>query len=129
MAPVVDGLCGVVNDEGTGIRAQLPGIEVCGKTGTSQLASNAVLENTALGATLKDNAWFVGFAPRENPEIVVSVLFESGEHGNLAAPIARDVIKAYFDKKARTESPNGMLLTDARRGGITQAAGGKAESQ
>ena len=50
---------------------------------------------------MKDNAWFVGFAPRENPEIVVVALFEGGEFSNLAAPIARDVIKAYFDKKAR----------------------------
>jgi len=122
VAPVVDGLCGVVNDEGTGIRAQLQGIEVCGKTGTSQLASNAALENTTLGETLKDNAWFVGFAPRDDPEIVVSVLFEGGEHGNLAAPIARDVIKAYFDKKVRMESPRNMLLTDTHGAGALRAA-------
>jgi len=43
----------------------------------------------------------VAFAPRENPEIVIAVLLEGGEHGNLAAPTARDVIKAYFDKKTR----------------------------
>jgi hypothetical protein len=48
----------------------------------------------------KDNAWFVGYAPRRDPEIVVSVLVEGGEHGNLsAAPIARDIVKAYYDKK------------------------------
>jgi cell division protein FtsI/penicillin-binding protein 2 len=50
---------------------------------------------------LKDNAWFVGFAPKNSPEIVVVALFEGGEHGNLAAPIVRDVIKAYYDKKYR----------------------------
>ncbi len=98
---IVTGMWAVVNDGGTGLRAAIPGIEVCGKTGTAQLASNAVLRNTKLGETLKDNAWFVGFAPRENPEIVVAVLFEGGEHGHFAAPIARDVIKAYFDKKQR----------------------------
>ena len=54
---------------------------------------------------MKDNAWFVGFAPRQAPEIVVVTLFEAGEHGNLAAPIVRDVIKAYFDKKARSAQP------------------------
>jgi penicillin-binding protein 2 len=80
----------------------LPGIELCGKTGTAQLASNEVLKNTKLGQTLKDNAWFVGFAPRQSPEIVVVALFEGGEHGNLAGPIVRDVIKSYFDKKSRT---------------------------
>ena len=50
---------------------------------------------------MKDNAWFVGFAPREAPEIVVAALFENGEHGHFAAPIVRDVLKAYFDKKIR----------------------------
>ena len=50
---------------------------------------------------LRDNAWFEGFAPRKHPEIVVVALFEHGVHGQYAAPIVRDVIKAYFDKKAR----------------------------
>jgi penicillin-binding protein 2 len=95
---VVAGLYAVVNEGGTGVRARLPGVSVCGKTGTSQLAS----VETAKALNLKDNAWFVAFAPCEAPEIVVSALFEHGEHGNLAAPITRDVIKAYFDKKART---------------------------
>ncbi len=94
---VIDGMYGVVNEGGTGTRAKLPGIEVCGKTGTAQLASNVFLK----GHAMKDNAWFVGFAPRRHPEIVVSALFEGGEHGPAAAPIVRDVLKAYFDKKAR----------------------------
>lgn len=99
---IVFGLYGVVNEAGgTGARARLPGISVCGKTGTSQLASNQVLKSTKLGQHLKDNAWFVGFAPCESPEIVVAALYEGGEHGYMAAPIVRDVIKAYFDKKAR----------------------------
>jgi penicillin-binding protein 2 len=101
VSSVLDGMYGVVNEGGTGSRAQLAGIEMCGKTGTAQLASGEVLKNTRLGQTLKDNAWFVGFAPRQSPEIVVVALFEGGEHGNLAAPIVRDVIKSYFDKKAR----------------------------
>ena len=97
-AEIVDGLWGVVNDGGTGVRARLPGVSVCGKTGTAQLASNESLRSAAMSEALKDNAWFVGFAPRDNPEIVVVALVESGEHGHLAAPIVRDVIKAYFDK-------------------------------
>jgi penicillin-binding protein 2 len=98
---VIDGMYAVVNEGGTGVRARIPTLEVCGKTGTAQLASNDVLKGTAIGRSMKDNAWFVGFAPRSNPEIVVVALFESGEHGNLAAPIVRDVIKAHFDKKQR----------------------------
>jgi len=97
---VVDGMYGVVNEGGTGVRARLPGIEVCGKTGTAQLASNEFLKGKT-AEHLKDNAWFVGFAPRQAPEIAVVALFENGEHGQLAAPIVRDVLKAYFDKKAR----------------------------
>ena len=41
-----------------------------------------------------------GSCPREHPEIVVVALWEGGEHGQFAAALARDVIKAYFDKKA-----------------------------
>lgn len=99
---VIYGMYGVVNQGGTGGVARLPGIEVCGKTGTAQLASNELMKTSArLAAELKDNAWFVAFAPRVNPEIVVSVLYEGGGHGDQAAPIARDVMKAYFDKKNR----------------------------
>jgi penicillin-binding protein 2 len=98
---VVDGMYGVVNEGGTGVRAALPHIEVCGKTGTSQLASNDYVKPAGGGEDMRDNAWFVGFAPRDNPEIVVVALFEHGGHGQYAAAIVRDVIKAHFDKKER----------------------------
>jgi penicillin-binding protein 2 len=98
---VIAGMYAAVNQGGTGQASALPGVEMCGKTGTAQLASNEVLKGTALGQTMKDNAWFIGFAPRQAPEIVVAALFEGGEHGADAGPIVRDVIKAYFDKKAR----------------------------
>ncbi|MBC8167961.1 MAG: penicillin-binding protein 2, partial [Bryobacteraceae bacterium] len=98
---IIQGMWSVVNGGGTGTVARLPGIEMCGKTGTAQLASNVMLKGTALGRTMKDNGWFVGFAPRENPEIVVVALIEAGLHGTTAALPVRDVIKAYFDKKTR----------------------------
>lgn len=100
---VIYGMYGVVNEGGTGVRARLPGLDVCGKTGTAQLASNDFLKSAA-GRHLTDNAWFVGFAPK-SPEIVVAALFEAGAHGNFAAPIVRDVIKAYYDKRARLTPP------------------------
>ncbi len=99
---VVQGMCAVVNEWGTASASRIPGITMCGKTGTAQLASNDLLR-LKNSADWHDNAWFVGFAPRENPEIVVAVLWENGAHGDMAAPIARDVIKAWFDKKARIE--------------------------
>ncbi|MBS1871839.1 MAG: penicillin-binding protein 2 [Acidobacteria bacterium] len=102
---VVSGMSAVVNEWGTGTIARLPGIEVCGKTGTAQLASNEYLKaNKAnLGQSMQDDAWFVGFAPRHNPEIVVVAYYENGVHGIRAAPIVRDVIKSYFDKKVRKQ--------------------------
>jgi penicillin-binding protein 2 len=98
---VVDGMYGVVNEGGgTGGRARLPYVDVCGKTGTSQVASNDVTKGSS-AKNLKDNAWFEGFAPCHAPEIVVVAFFEHGEHGQFAAPIVRDVLTAYFDKKKR----------------------------
>jgi len=102
VAKVVSGMYGVVNEGGTGAAGAVPGLEICGKTGSAQRVSNELRKSGKLAASeLKDNAWFVAFAPRENPEIAVAVLFEAGIHGNYAAPIARDVIKSYFDKKIR----------------------------
>ncbi len=94
----ISGMCGVVSEPGgTGSRARLPGIEVCGKTGSAQVASNKFLA----GKHIKTNGWFVAFAPRENPEIAVVAMLENAGHGGIvAAPIVRDIMKAYFDKKA-----------------------------
>jgi len=102
VASIVSGMYGVVNEGGTGAAARIEGIEFSGKTGSAQRVSNDLRKSGALDADeAKDNGWFVGFAPRQNPEIVVAVLLEGGEHGALAAPVARDVIKSYFDKKLR----------------------------
>ena len=93
-------MCGVVNEAGgTGGRARLSGVEVCGKTGTAQLASNEFLRKG--GKAPKDNAWFVGFAPPEHPEIVVAGLYEGGEKSYYTAALVRDVLKAWLDKKTR----------------------------
>ncbi|MFN9430894.1 MAG: penicillin-binding protein 2 [Acidobacteriota bacterium] len=108
---VIDGMCEVVNGWGTAANSRIPGVEMCGKTGTAQTASNEYQK--ARNIRLKDNAWFVAFAPRVNPEIAVAVLFEEGEHGNLAGTIARDVVKAFFDKKSRRE------LSQSKAGGLT----------
>ncbi len=107
VARVLRGMSAVVNlPGGTAPNARLANVEVCGKTGTAQLVSNKLAqarrEAIRRGADLeeyRDNAWFVGLAPREKPEIVVVALSEGGLHGDRAAPMVRDVIKAYFDKK------------------------------
>ena len=133
---VVDGMYGVVNDPGfiTGGRARIPGIEVCGKTGSAQLASNEYLQGAGRGDenAKKDNAWFVGFAPRGAPEIVVVALFDHGEHGQFAAPIVRDVLKAYFDKKVRVaalqQQQQQLAVKMASIGSLGLPAAGAGES-
>lgn len=95
---VTEAMIGVVADpRGTGHRARLPaelGISVGGKTGTAQVVS---LEKAGQHAHLADHAWFVGFAPAEDPTIVVAALIENGgSGGKAAAPVARAVMEAFF---------------------------------
>jgi penicillin-binding protein 2 len=107
---ILEGMWGVVNAGGTGGRARLPGYDVCGKTGTAQRVSNRFAASQS-EERYRDDAWFVGFAPCQAPEIVVTALFENGEHAALAAPIVRDVLKAYFDKQERqrwTRQPSSL---------------------
>ena len=103
VSKVIDGMYGVVNEPGgtAYADARIPGITVCGKTGSAQVVSNEYIKGRKSDKDLADNGWFVGFAPKDAPEIVVVALIEHGVHGSAAAPIVRDVIKAYFDKKAR----------------------------
>jgi penicillin-binding protein 2 len=92
---------GVVNEPGgTGAAIKLQGIEFCGKSGTAQMMSYSAASRLGLGKGLNDG-WFVGFAPRRNPEIVVAaVVQDTAEHGGTASgPVVRDIVKAYYDKK------------------------------
>lgn len=96
---VTQGMWGVVNepDGTTSETVKLKDIDFCGKTGTAQTMSYQ-LQNR-LGKHIKENGWFVGYAPRENPEIVVAALVQGAGWGSFVAPIVRDVVKAYYDKK------------------------------
>jgi penicillin-binding protein 2 len=98
---ITDAMYGVVNEGGTGASLKLAGIELSGKSGTAQVIGYATREKFGKQKRFEDNAWFVGYAPRRNPEIVVAVLVqESGKHGGEAAgPVVKEVIKAYYDKK------------------------------
>ncbi|HEX9563247.1 MAG TPA: penicillin-binding protein 2 [Gemmatimonadaceae bacterium] len=83
MAGLREALHGVVSTRGTAASAAIKGVEVAGKTGTSQNAG-------------KDHGWFVGFAPKNDPKIVVAVLVEFGEHGYVAARIATKMMERYL---------------------------------
>src|SRR5215471_2700556 len=97
---------------GTAPSAHIQGVDFAGKTGSAQVVSNE-FRKTKGGSVnqFKDNSWFVGLTPRRNPEIVVAVLFEGGEHGKLAARLAAQVVKAYVDKQRQLRN-NPMLFSD-----------------
>lgn len=101
---ITDAMVGVVNPGGTAPSARLEGIDWGGKTGTSQVISNTARAKLT-GDKYKDNGWFTGVYPRRNPEIVVSVLIEQGEHGYMAARTAAKVVKAYVEKQRRKQQP------------------------
>jgi len=111
---ITDAMYGVVNDGGTGASLKLAGVELSGKSGTAQVIGYSTRDRVGKSKKFEDNAWFVGYAPRRNPEIVVAVLVqESGQHGGTASgPVVRDIIKAYYDKKNKN---NGQTTVEYQR--------------
>lgn len=79
-------------------------IEIGGKTGSAQAGDDV-------------NAWFTGFAPFENPEVVVVAMVEKGSHGSYTAEIARDILAEYFGINSQNveESTNAVPYTEQER--------------
>jgi penicillin-binding protein 2 len=106
-----DALKGVVNEPGgTGHAAKLSNIEVCGKTGTSQVMGlpedEKARRRKILGAFQKDHALFACYAPSRNAEVAVAVILENaGGGGAVAAPVARKILSAYFEGKKKDKRP------------------------
>ena len=95
-----DGMWMVVNAAGTGGTARIPGHDVCGKTGSAQVISNAGrIAAARSGKDLRDNGWFVFFAPRDNPQIAGVVFLEHGIHGGNAARVAHHILDTFFAKQ------------------------------
>jgi penicillin-binding protein 2 len=99
---VVDAMIDVVHSQrGTakGIAAGL-NYHIAGKTGTAQVFTVRQDQNyksMRLKDNMKDHAWFIGFAPAEDPRIAVVVIVENGGHGGtVAAPIAKTVMQQYL---------------------------------
>ena len=98
---ITDAMSRVLLPEGTAPAAHIPGIEIAGKTGSAQVVSLTTRAKHEGNEDLAQNGWFVGFTPRRNPDVIVAVLFQGGEHGRLAARLATLVIKSYVEKKRR----------------------------
>ncbi len=96
-AAIIEGMVRATT-EGTARRCRINNISIAGKTGTGQWRNHNMKLNLA---------WFVGFAPAENPRVAISVLIEGVipqdqvQGGLTAAPIARDILAAYFSKYSK----------------------------
>lgn len=103
---IMDGMEKVLDPSypGTASSARIPGVVVCGKTGTAENPHGA------------DHSTFIAFAPRENPKIAIAVYVENGRWGNLyAAPIATLIIEKYLNdsiQPSRKYVENNMLNTN-----------------
>ncbi len=102
------GLLKVVDDDrGTAKRIRLKHVKIAGKTGTAQVfsvKSGEKLKTEHLDFYLRDHAWFICYAPAENPVIAISVLIEHGAHGSTAAaPIAAALIGRYINDPSAEE--------------------------
>jgi penicillin-binding protein 2 len=103
-----DGMFAVVDEAGgTARRQRLDQLAFAGKTGTAQVVR--------LGASnekrFRDHAWFVAFAPYENPEVAIAVLVENGEHGSsTAAPVARHMFEHYFKDRMASAKEKGIRI-------------------
>ena len=86
LSAVLEGMRSVTSDTGgtAYVRFRDFNISVGGKTGSAEAPNNQV------------HAWFVGFAPFENPEIAIVVMVENGGHGNYTAEVVRDIMAEYF---------------------------------
>ncbi|NIO49157.1 MAG: penicillin-binding protein 2 [Candidatus Aminicenantes bacterium] len=102
---VIQGMWEVVNNGGTGWAANVKGFDICGKTGSTQLISTEKDEEKKEEKEeeeeeeIKTHSWFTGFAPRDNPKIVVTVLVEYGGMGGAtAAPLSKQLFNLYRRK-------------------------------
>jgi penicillin-binding protein 2 len=120
---VTQGMYGVINEGGTGSSLKLQNVEFSGKSGTAQLMSYEA--GSKMGHKGKEtNGWFVGYAPRRNPEIVVAAVVQgSTEHGgSTAGPVVRDIVKAYYDKKMGQKIEQAQVKTKEGRPAILPAS-------
>jgi len=86
---------------GTGTSAYVPGLKVCGKTGTAQNPG-------------RDHSWFVCFAPMDNPQIAIAIVVENAGWGSaISAPIAQKLLMKYFHINPQPRKVTDSTVTTA----------------
>lgn len=97
LAAIRRGLFMAVNSGGSGQQARIADLEVAGKTGSAQVVSSAKLSKDI--ESIQPHAWFAGFAPLDDPRIVLAVLVDhGGSGGGAAAPVARAILEKFFGR-------------------------------
>ncbi len=116
LATVREGMWMAVNwEHGTAKDVALPNVTVAGKTGTAEFFDPDIPRDG--GGNLPTHAWFTAYAPYEDPEIVVTVfVFNGGEGSEMAAPITQDILRSYFDIKARDEAEGSQSILEQMEG-------------
>jgi penicillin-binding protein 2 len=99
---ITDAMAATLGPGGTAGAVRLEGIDFAGKTGTAQVVNHSAGAKSLGTGSERANAWFVGMAPRRNPDIVVTVLCEHGGWGaDAAAPVAAQIIDAFVNKQRK----------------------------
>jgi penicillin-binding protein 2 len=99
---ITDDMAAVTGPTGTAHSSHLDSIDFAGKTGTAQVVNHSFgALKVSANVNERANAWFVGIAPRRNPDIVVAVLWQHGGWGDGSAHIAASIIQAFVDKQRR----------------------------
>ena len=125
LAIVKSGMWAVVNEVGgTAFGSRVEGVEMGGKTGTAQVVGHeATIRAGADKSKLETHAWFAGFAPVDDPKLVVVVFVENGGHGNLAAaPLAKALVEARFGVGQATVVPPAIQASAPEREGLARAS-------
>jgi penicillin-binding protein 2 len=104
---ITDGMAGALDASmgGTAFAAHLDNIDFAGKTGTAQVVNHSAgMTSVSKDEASRANSWFVGIAPRRNPDIAVVVLTEHGGWGSASAPVAARIVEAFVDKQRRLDN-------------------------
>lgn len=107
VAAIRNGLFMAVNADGSGRGARVADLVVAGKTGSAQVVSSQRLTRGV--DAIQPHAWFAGFAPLDDPRIVLAVLVDHGGSGGAAAaPVARVIFEKFFDRGAEAPLKRGL---------------------